>query len=196
MSDSLTTSVLASQAMLRERIADTTFVSFPRQARDLQNRADSFLICACRHVAAVSNVLAVEINRQGDPARARLVTRECHLLLVSMHTAKARLYGSGNASRTPWPDVWEQVVVHFEALAVLEREAVEDLAGRLPAEELDGLSERMRRAELRGPTRPHPFLPRRGMHGWLARTLCARTDGIWDTFEARYVPQASPAAKG
>ncbi|MEJ7833908.1 MAG: hypothetical protein WKF79_13395 [Nocardioides sp.] len=194
MSDSLTTSVLASQAMLRERIAHTTHVSFPRQPRDLQNRADSFLISACRHVSAVSDVLAGEISRHGDPEQARLVTRECHLLLVSMHTAKARLYGSGNASRTPWGEVWEQVEVHFEALLVLEREAVEDLAGRLPAAELDALSGRMGRAEVHGSTRPHPFLPRRGMPGWMARTVCARTDGIWDNFEGRFAPKASPAA--
>jgi hypothetical protein len=60
--------------MLRGLLADTTYVAFPRQARDQQARADAFLISACRHVSAVSNVLVDELARSG--ARAALTATE------------------------------------------------------------------------------------------------------------------------
>lgn len=187
MPDSLSSTLTASHAMLRERIADTTHVSFPRQARDHQARADIFLMSACQHVSAVSNVLVVEISRV-DSQLARQITRECHLLLLSMQHAKGRLYGSAQFARVSWHEVWDQVVERFENVAALERDAVEELATRMSPDGLDALAERLCRAEQRAPTRPHPFLPRRGVHGRVALAVASRADGIWDAFEGRCPP--------
>ena len=196
MSDSLTSTVTTGHGMLRDLLDHTTYVAFPRQARDYQGSADAFLISACRHVSAVSTVLVAEVARAGDRDRARLIARECHDLQVAMMRAKARLYGSGSMSMVPWDGIWSDVVDRFEALAETEHEVVASLASRLGPDALDELAQRLCLMELRAPTRPHPNLPRGRLSGRMSQAMCRLTDSIWDGFEGRSPPPCTPFTQG
>jgi hypothetical protein len=50
------------------------------------------------------------------------------------------------------------------------------------------LADRVYRAEVRAPTRAHPYLPHRGFLGHTARRVWAAADRFWDTAENREVP--------
>ena len=50
-------------------------------------------------------------------------------------------------------------------------------------------------AETHGPTRPHPWLPHKGLLGLVARRVWARADRFWDAAEGRVIPEpVHPAA--
>lgn len=196
MSDSLTSTVTTGHGMLRGLLDETTFVSFPRQARDHQGRADAFLISACRHVSAVSTVLVDEMAASGDRTGARRLAKECHDLQVAMMRAKARLYGSGSMAGVPWHQIWPDVVERFEAFTATEHRIVSDLSARLAPGALDELAQRLCLGELRAPTRPHPNLPHGRLGGRMMQAMYRVTDGIWDGLEGRCAPPSTPYTQG
>lgn len=195
MSDSLTQTVTTGHGMLHALLLDTTYVAFPRQARDHQNRADAFLISACRHVSAVSTCLVDQLAGSGDREGARRMARDCHDLQVTMMRAKGRLYGS-SLSRAPWPEIWSEVVDGFEALATHEARVVHDLSQRLSPEALDALAHRLCRLEERAPTRPHPRIPHSRFRGRVAHSVWRFTDRLWDEVEGRCAPPCTPFTQG
>ncbi|MEP6816560.1 MAG: hypothetical protein ABI873_13520 [Marmoricola sp.] len=193
MPDSFILATQTGRAMLQERMADTGYCALPRRTRDLQGRADAFLMAACRHVIAVRRVLVVELERHGDHDRARLIAHECHAFEVSMLRAKGRLYGATHLAGLPWHAVWKQVVEHFDELTALEHDAVGALALNASPHDLETLGGRMYHAEAHAPTRSHPFIPLRGWRGRLALAVYSRLDGVWDALEGRSIPALSPA---
>lgn len=196
MPDSLTSTVTTGHGMLRGLLADTTYVAFPRLARDQQVRADAFLIAACRHVSAVSNVLVDELTRSGDRAGACLIAQQCHDLQVAMLRAKGRLYGSGLLARVPWHTVWSDVVDRFEELTSTEQTMVAGLSSGLDPHALDALARRLCMLENRAPTRPHPNLPRGRLGGRVTQAIVGFADGIWDGVEGRCAPPSTPFTQG
>jgi hypothetical protein len=88
--------------------------------------------------------------------------------------------------------VWEDVRRELDRHNRLERALVADLVAgdesRSRANH-DELADRLYRAELKAPTRAHPYLPHSGLLGRGARRVWAAADRFWDVTEDRTVPQ-------
>ena len=151
---------------------------------------DTFLASTARHLAAVSAVLVPAARRSladGDE-RARAFVQQSKRLEISLGQVKAKLYGEAHAIYRTWSEVWEEARREFEAAMQMEKQLVDDLRGLLTPEEMNTLAERVYRAELRAPTRPHPFLPHRGLAGRVARRIAHGVDHFWDSTEGRMIP--------
>lgn len=192
MSTQLDITIDTTHEVLRERLRRAASVRHTSAGvRDRVRETDVFLASTARHLAAASAVLLPQVRRvlpDGDE-RAREVVRQCRLLEVALNQVKARLYGEAYAVHRTWPTVWDDVAEQFEQTLSLERALVERLAAELDDSVLDELAERVYHAELHAPTRPHPYLPHRGMPGAVARSVAARVDEFWDTAEGRMVPE-------
>ena len=121
--------------------------------------------------------------------RARDFARQSKQLEVALAQVKGKLYGSSYVVRRPWASIWEEVEREFTALQAQEMALVDDLAPHLDADHREALAERIYRAEHKVPTRPHPYLPHRGLAGRVARGVAVRIDRFWDTAEGRMVPE-------
>jgi hypothetical protein len=148
---------------------------------------DEFVTSASRHLHAVNQVLL-------PPARKELpdgkqVTHEyldaMRVLEVVLAHVKAHEYGSVYEKRIAWPSVWAEVGTALEALRAREVDLAERLTERLDDREVDHLVERLDEAEPGEPSRPHPYLPHRGVMGSVTRGVAKRTDRAWDHAEGR-----------
>ena len=101
---------------------------------------------------------------------------------------KAKLYGSTYAVRRSWESVWDDVRTEFDATWALERKLVDELVAHRNEDDPDW-GERLYHAELRAPTRPHPYVPHHGLGGTMARTVALRVDRFWDMTESRMIPE-------
>lgn len=99
------------------------------------------------------------------------------------------LYGGVYVASRPWPEVWDEGQQEFEARMAAERRLGHDVPRCLDAQHRDDLTERLYRSEQHGPTRPHPFVPHRGVPGRVARTVARRVDRFWDAAEGRMIPE-------
>lgn len=173
---------------LREAMEHTTTRSRPRER---YARTDAFIAATSRHLAAVDDVLlGIAGDRLPDgPERVKGYLHQARLLERATAHVKARLYGELHASYDPWPEVWEHVLGELREHNRLERDLVADLADRIDREECGVLADAVYRAELRAPTRTHPYTPHRGVAGRLARRVWAVADRFWDTAEQRVVPE-------
>ncbi|GAC1380927.1 MAG: hypothetical protein NVSMB48_07920 [Marmoricola sp.] len=162
-----------------------------RPSRGAYPETDTFLASTARHLAAVSAVLvpaALHALADGDE-RARTFVHQSRRLELSLSQVKAKLYGEAHAIHRTWTAVWDEVGQEFSAAMSMERDLVDDLRERLTDEEMNALALRVYRAELRAPTRPHPFLPHRGLAGRVARRITHGVDHFWDSTEGRMLPE-------
>lgn len=160
------------------------------RARDQYPPIDTFLASASRHLAAVTSVVvpAARTHLDDGVAKAREFVEHCRRLEMALNQVKAKLYGSSYAVRRSWTSIWNDVRDEFEATARLETRLVEDIASHLHEQDPDW-GEELYHAELRAPTRPHPFIPHQGARGKVARAVALRVDRFWDTAEGRMVPE-------
>lgn len=187
----LVVTVEATHQSLKQRLDDATDYAAARsKAREEYARTDAFLAATCRHLAAVDEVLLPSARHRlpEGTERARTYLRQARLLEHATALLKARLYGEAHAAYLPWSDVWDQVRRELDRHNELELSIAEELAGVLDRDESDDLAERMYRAEVRAPTRAHPYLPHSGPVGHAARKIWAAADRFWDTAEGRVVP--------
>ncbi|MDP3890319.1 hypothetical protein [Nocardioides sp.] len=171
----------------------------PSRPRDHYPATDTFLASASRHNAAVNAVLVPRARRQlpDGKERARDFVHQSRRLEVALGQVKAKLYGSTYSIRRRWPDVWDDVRRELEATWELERSLAIDLdAAADPGDDTGddtgedaAAGELLYRAELRAPTRPHPYVPHRGAMGRIARAICVQVDHFWDTTEGRMIPE-------
>ena len=186
----------ATQLALEERLDEATHgevrLSRPREGRA---RVDAFLSSTSRHLAAVEEVLVPAARRElpdGD-RRAGEYLHQARALELALATLKARVYGAVAATHIPWAEVWYDVRRELARHNELERALVGNLVivGDDSSHEAthDELADRLYRAELKAPTRAHPYLPHRGPLGVVARRVWAVADRFWDTTEDRTVPQ-------
>ncbi|MDN5895597.1 MAG: hypothetical protein L0H93_16425 [Nocardioides sp.] len=190
--DTLTHSIETTHDVLATRL-ETAEASHPtlERPRDRFPATDTFLASASRHVAAANAVL-VPAARQHLPNGVELAhefTRQSRHLEAAMALVKAKLYGSSQAIRLPWRGIWADLHLQFDLLLELEESIVRDLVERTDQIFRDDLANRVYRAELRSPTRPHPYVPHLGMTGRMARRLCLQVDHFWDTTEGRMIPE-------
>lgn len=192
MRDTLSTSIKVTHTILGARL-DRAETSEPTRERP-RNRfpaTDTFLASASRHIGAINAALAPEVEKHlpdGTEAACELVRRSKRLE-DAMFQAKSKLYGSTYAIRRPWASIWADVHERFEELMQLEEELVARLVDATEETFRAGLTDRIYRAELNAPTRPHPHLPHRGIRGRLARRVALGVDRFWDQAEGRMIPE-------
>jgi len=150
---------------------------------------DTFLAAASRHNAGMVDAitpLVRDLPEGHDLAHEYLAaSREYE---ESLAQVKAKLYGSSFAISRPWSSIWEEVREAFDAVCSLERQLAAALV-EPSGDYVEDLGTRLHRAELRAPTRPHPFIPHQGYPGHLARQVARRIDQFWDTAEGRMIPE-------
>jgi hypothetical protein len=166
-------------------------VAMPGQPRKGYEHTDTFLAAASRHLNAVEEVLVPAVRKNVDDGSqlAHGYVRITKELEIALANAKAREYGSAYAVKLRWEDVWGDVRDQLEAQRDCEHAMVEKLSERLDDETLDDLAERLYRAELAAPSRPHPYAPHLGVSGRMSRRLLHLVDAFWDAAEGRMVPE-------
>jgi hypothetical protein len=120
--------------------------------------------------------------------RAREFIRQSRRLEQAEAQVKAHLYGSTYAIRRTWESLWSDVRREFAATWQQEQSLVADLAAQRKDGDPDW-AEELYHAELKAPTRPHPFVPHQGVPGAVARRVALRIDKFWDMAEGRMVPE-------
>lgn len=187
----LVVTVEATHQSLEQRLDEATQLPFSlTRPRDRQARTDALIAATSRHLAAVDEAL-VGVARRALPDgadRVRNYLHQARLLEEAMVGLKARLYGEMHATHVPWPEVWDDVRQELVRHNRMERTLVEDLVRTLDPDESEALAERVYRAEVKAPTRAHPYIPHTGFVGHAARKLWALADRFWDTAEGRVVP--------
>jgi len=187
--------IAATHDVLRERLSAAIASHGParplRPSRGAYPDTDTFLASTARHLAAASAVLVPAAQRalaDGDQ-RAREFVQQSKRLEMTLGQIKAKLYGEAHAIHRTWSEVWDEVGREFTAATEMEKQLVDDLHGLLTSDEMSALAQRVYRAELRAPTRPHPFLPHRGLAGRVARRIAHGVDQFWDSTEGRMIPE-------
>jgi hypothetical protein len=187
----LLVTIEATHQSLDQRLSEATQRSARwRHPRDLRPRVDAFMAATSRHLAAAEEVLVPEtVRRRVDgAARAEEYLEAARQLEQALTRLKARLYGELHVAHVPWPEVWADVRRCLTAHAEAELALARHLSEVLDRAEAADLAWRVYRAELRAPTRAHPYLPHTGLVGLAARRVSAVADRFWDTAQSRDVP--------
>lgn len=190
--DTLADTVTETHDVLAARLADAEACRPTRDLpRDRLRATDPFLASASRHVCAANQVLgrAARHHLPDGRRRAQELARQSRRLEAALSQTKAKLYGSTFVVRRPWASIWHEVDDELDAFWTVEQALVADLAGSTTTAERDALAERLFRTEQRVATRPHPYLPHRGLSGRVARRVAVRVDRFWDAAEGRMVPE-------
>jgi hypothetical protein len=163
----------------------------PRRARQL---ADTFMATTCRHLAAVDDVLLPVARRRLDGGRQMVTAYVLHMRQIerTLRSLKARIYGDAHACRLQCRELWQRVRMLLVEHEIQESALVDRLSEVLTEDEAEALAERLRRAEGRAPTRPHPYSPHAGFAGRLSHRMWSIVDGFWDNAEGRVIPYQPP----
>jgi hypothetical protein len=189
--DRLTLTVEATHQSLRQRLDEATEQPDPRQARGRFAPTDAFMVGTSRHLAAVEEVLVAELSQL--PGCGPLVDEYLSVARRLEHEVaalKARLYGEQHVAYRSWDEVWDAVRGALARHNELELRVAGQLGHELPRSRMDELADAVYRAELRAPTRAHPYIPHRGVAGRVARRVWSVADRFWDVAEGRVVPQS------
>lgn len=194
MTNTLDVTIATTHQVLAERLRHASAgVSAGATPRDVQQYADTFLASTCRHMCAANTVL-VPAARQWLPdgaERRRGFHRQSRRLDLALRQVKSKVYGDAYAVQRSWADVWDDARTEFEATARLERQIVDALVAAIGVRASDALANRLYLAEVKAPTRPHPYAPRGGTSALLARLIWARADRFWDGLEGRAIPTST-----
>lgn len=188
--NTLVVTIEATHESLAQRLREANRALQDRRPREPYMRMDALMAATSRHLAAAEEVLVPEATqRLSDGAEvAEGYLADAHRLEESMLVLKGRLYGEVHVADLPWDTVWtdarESLARHNDA----ERALVTRLADELEPDQADDLATRVYRAELRAPTRAHPFIPHTGVMGRVARRVFATADRFWDVAQSRVVP--------
>lgn len=189
--DTLTAGTRATYDVLMERLEQAA--STDPERNDPRSRypvTDTFLASASRHVNAATTVLAPAARKRlpDGSARGHAFIAQVRRLEAAMAQVKARLYGSTYAIGRTWSSVWDDTRIELKATRKLEAELCRDLDERREPGDPDW-TDKLYRAELHAPTRPHPYVPHQGVRGRLAREVALRVDRFWDMAEGRMAPE-------
>lgn len=189
--DTLVPGINATHDVLQDRLETAaSTVPEPGDPRARYPVTDTFLASASRHQAAVLAALVPQVRKRlaDGHERSRAFIRQSRRFEVSLAQVKAKLYGSTYAVRRSWDSIWSDVRREFDATWKLEQEMLTELAEHRQDGDPD-FGELLYRAELRAPTRPHPYVPHQGIGGRVARSVALRIDRFWDTTEGRMLPE-------
>jgi len=163
----------------------------PRRARQL---ADTFLVTACRHLAAVDDALLPVARRRLDGGRQMVTAYVLHTRQIerTLRSVKACLYGDANASKLKCSELWQRLRRLLDEHDIQERAIVDQLIQTLSEREMNDLATKFLRIERRSPTRPHPFSPHAGFAGRMSKRVWSVVDGFFDQAEGRVIPYPQP----
>lgn len=181
---------------------EATHESFERRCEEVCSaegsvahaKADAFIATTGRHLAAMNQVLLPLLRRHvgDDEDLVQTYLQRARHLEKMLVRLKGRAYGESHTVHLSWSEVCAETRDALREHDESQRLVVDRLAGMLSTEELDDIAERVFRAEVRAPTRPHPYLPRQGVSGRVARRASAAVDRFWDTAQGRVVPPVIP----
>ena len=195
----LVVTVEATHQSLEQRLAEVLgSLGSDARARESYARTDAFMAAASRHLAAVEEVLVPVACRRLDDGKqvAREYLDAARRLEAAMALLRGRLYGELHAAHLSWTEVWPDLRRSLERHNEAERRLVDRLATAMEPEEAGDLAMKVYRAELKAPTRTHPYLPHTGVKGVVARRIWAAADRFWDAAQNRAVPPPiSPRSK-
>lgn len=191
--DTLVPGLRVTHQMLVERLDQAAVArptTDPEHPRDQYPAIDTFLASASRHNSASLAVLvpAARTHVEEGAERAHQYIAQSRRFEIALSQVKAKLYGSTYAVRRPWESIWSDVRRELAETCTLEAALAADIAAARSDGDPDW-GERLYRAELSAPTRPHPYIPHQGVPGRVARTVARRVDGFWDVAEGRMVPE-------
>lgn len=187
----LLVTILATHQSLQQRLDDATQHTFTRsRPRDRYARTDAFMAATSRHLAAIDEVLLRAVRRRlPDGAdRVKGYVHQARVLELAITRLKARLYGEAHAAYLSWDQVWDDVRRELRRHNQVELALGRALVEALGDADSEALADRMYRAEVKAPTRAHPYIPHTGPIGHAARRVWALADRFWDTAEGRVVP--------
>jgi hypothetical protein len=163
-------------------------------AREHRARVNAFIAATSRHLAAVDEALLPEVARRLPDGRQRVkeYLHEARLLEQVLVRLKARAYGELHIAHLPWSQMWADVRRQLTGHNAKEQELTRELTAQLDRQGCEKLADRVYRAELRAPTRAHPYLPHTGVLGTAARRVWTVADRFWDTAEGREIPAPVP----
>ena len=185
MAHSLTAYAHDSHGQIRERLTHISARADAKALRERQARCDRFVADASRHAFATYRVVVTEARRRLGVRRSQPLAHCCRVLERDLLDIKARQYGSAGVAHLPWVELFERVRRHLSALVEAETDLVRELSETMSQDEIAELIDRWRRWESRAPSRPHPFLPHRGVSGLIAASLACGADSIWDSLQGR-----------
>lgn len=190
--ESLAQTIQATHESIGQRLAEVRAADDGRGARETNRCVDAFVAATSRHLAAVDEVLVPAVRAKaakGDRDVAHYLAA-ARTLESDLCALKAKLYGEAHAVRLPWAlllsETQEDLSRHDRLEDVLAARVLTLVPG---GPDVDDLAEELYHAELRAPTRPHPYLPHTGGLGRVARRLWAVADRFWDGAQGRMVPE-------
>jgi hypothetical protein len=190
--DVLRNSIHHTHEYLAARFDDASaMVNTPGQPRKGYEHIDTFLALASKHLNAVDAALLPAV-RKHLPDGGQVVhdyLRSAKQLELALAHVKAREYGSVLEAKRSWRSVWSDVGNALAAHRRSEEQLSERLSTGMPAPALDEITERLHRAEVAAPSRPHPYAPHTGVFGLAARRFLHAVDSFWDTVEGRMAPE-------
>ncbi len=194
--DVFRSSILYTHEDLATRLDRASAMSHvPGQPRKGYEELDSFLAVASRHLSALDATLLATVRRQ-VPDGGHVVhdyLRTARRFELALAHAKARAYGSAYQVGRSWESVWREVAEALAAHRDHEFRVADLLAAQLGERELERLEVRLRAAEKRAPSRPHPYVPHTGPLGFVARRVMHAADAFWDMAEGRMLPEPARA---
>ncbi|HEX2177101.1 MAG TPA: hypothetical protein VHG70_14440 [Nocardioidaceae bacterium] len=189
--EALRAAALGSHAPMKELLDEVAHArpssAEPRRLREL---TDTFMAITSRHLAAVDDTLLPRARAtltDGHEVVAEYVA-QARRLEQALHAMKASMYGDANVRHLHGDELWGEAGTLLEEHEKREVVLVDRLATSLPADELPGLAERLRRSEEHAPTRPHAYTPHTGLLGRLGHRAWAVADRFWDSAEGRVIP--------
>ena len=164
----------------RARVALTARASSPLDA----------VVWLSAHLAAVGRVITpVAMRRIEETATVRREAHRRDLDLERMlRIAERRHTGDVLASGLDGERVRTSILSRLDAHTEIEHARLTALADLLDDEQQRTLAEDYLDALKKGPTRPHPHLPHRGLSGAIAFRANAVRDRLLDTMDSRHVP--------
>src|SRR3712207_2124459 len=189
--DSLVMTVEATHRSLEQRLGEVmSTLQRDARARESYARTDAFMAATSRHLGAAEEVLVPEACRRLDdgPQVTKAYLDAARRLENAAARLRGRLYGGSHCAHLPWNDVWSELRQSLDQHNDAERRMVDRLCAVLEPGAAADVATRVYRAELKAPTRPHPYLPHKGRAGSAARRLWAVADRFWDAAQNRTVP--------
>ena len=187
VSTSLTETAAAAASRLHDLRSARDATPLSLQIRERHGRVDSFLAESSRHVITLQAILVGAARRELGDGRSRELARACHQLQLALRAMHARRWGSSQLMGVPWRDLRRAVDETMELLLAAEESVSAQLQALLKPDEVERICDRLAEAEMRAPTRPHPYLPHRGIGGRLAHRAAARSDAFWDGVQGRVI---------
>jgi hypothetical protein len=140
------------------------------------------------HLAAAQHAVYAVIDRNGDERQAAERRGLSHDLLIRLRVLEHVAAGGPSPVGDRLVVVRDDLVRAITTYRESERRLVASLLEQSPMTDTDALRDGYQRAMRRGPTRPHPWMPQRGVAERLAFAVDRVRDHVFDVLDSRPNP--------